>query len=68
MRTWHTDDRSWTEEEWAELSTRYHGRVLKGEYRHFCNDWDGLPIDETCPEFECCTCYGSTIEKPRIVF
>lgn len=30
---------------------------LTGKYKHYCLDWDGLPVDETCPEFECCTCY-----------
>lgn len=30
---------------------------LKGEKRHFCPDWDFMAIDETCSEFESCTCY-----------
>jgi hypothetical protein len=25
--------------------------------KHACPDWDFLEIDETCPEFECCTCF-----------
>lgn len=29
---------------------------LTGVYAHYCYDWDELPIDETCPEFACCTC------------
>ena len=32
---------------------RWRGRVLKGECAHLCDDWDGLPIDETCPEWPC---------------
>jgi hypothetical protein len=28
-------------------------RVLTGKYSHFCMDWDGLPIDETCDEWPC---------------
>ena len=31
---------------------------LKGRFRHWCPEWDDLPIDETMPEFECCTCYS----------
>ena len=31
--------------------------TLTGKYRHFCWDWDFLPIDETCPEFDACVCY-----------
>ena len=59
MRTWHTDPKGWTEEEWLEVSVRYNGRPLVGKYRHFCNDWDDLPIDETCEEFSGCTCWGT---------
>lgn len=29
---------------------------LKGTFRHYCSDWDGLAIDETCVEFEHCLC------------
>lgn len=35
-------------------------RVLTGKYAHWCYDWDGLPVDETCGEFTCCTCFEST--------
>lgn len=35
---------------------------LKGKYKHYCYDWDGMAIDETYKEFECCTCY----DKRRI--
>ena len=62
MRTWHVDDGSWTEEEWLECCLREVGHPLTGKYRHFCNDWDDLPIDETCPEFDGCTCWGTRRE------
>jgi hypothetical protein len=29
---------------------------LEGKKKHFCPDWDFMAIDETCPEFEACTC------------
>lgn len=29
---------------------------LTGKFRHWCPDWDGMPIDETMDEFDCCTC------------
>ena len=32
---------------------RWRGRVLNGDYAHWCPDWDGLPIDETCNEWPC---------------
>jgi hypothetical protein len=35
---------------------RWHGRKLKGNYAHYCADWDYLPIDDTCVEFQSCTC------------
>ena len=40
-------------EEWIEDCMKWRGRVLKGEFRHWCIDWDGLPIDETCEEWPC---------------
>jgi len=35
---------------------RWHGRKLEGNYAHYCPDWDFLPIDNTCVEFQSCTC------------
>lgn len=40
---------------------------LEGERKHFCPDWDFMAIDETCPEFQTCTCYdniGGRLVKP----
>lgn len=36
---------------------------LKGAKKHYCPDWDGLAIDENCPEFECCTCFNKQTKK-----
>lgn len=30
--------------------------ALAGGFLHFCQDWDFMLIDQTDPEFECCTC------------
>lgn len=38
-------------------SMREHRCVLTGKYAHYCPDWDFMTIDETCPEFEACTCF-----------
>ena len=38
-------------------SLKWRGVVLTGKYRHWCGDWDELPTDETCPEFEVCHCF-----------
>lgn len=54
------------EKEWIQDCVRYHGRELTGKYRHWCADWDQLPIDETCAEFEVCTCVENTEEVERI--
>ncbi len=32
-------------------------KKLHGQYKHFCPEFDGMAIDETCPEFEYCICY-----------
>jgi hypothetical protein len=30
---------------------------LTGKHKHYCWDWDGMAIDETCPEFDACLCF-----------
>ena len=43
---------------WRDVCLREMGRVLDGKFAHYCNDWDGMPMDETMPEFaETCTCF-----------
>jgi hypothetical protein len=37
---------------------------LTGEWKHYCPDWDFMAIDETCPEYDACTC-DLRIEKPK---
>lgn len=27
---------------------RWRGSMLTGDFAHWCWDWDGLPVDETC--------------------
>ena len=39
--------------DWQEDCLTYRGEVLSGVVAHFCFDWDGLPIDETCIEWPC---------------
>lgn len=39
---------------------------LKGKFRHFCQDWDMMAIDETCDEIEACTCNFGSLGKPPI--
>lgn len=34
-------------------SKKERGRVLTGRYSHWCYEWDGLTIDETCDEWRC---------------
>ena len=43
-------------------SESFHGRVLSGKYKHYCNEFDGLPIDEPCIEFAYCLCFESSKE------
>ena len=39
--------------EFIDDSRRWRGRVLTGKYAHWCPEWDDLPMDETCPEWDC---------------
>jgi len=42
---------------WDADCMRERGRHLRGRFAHYCPEWDGLPVDESTPEFKCCTCY-----------
>lgn len=48
--------RPWNQQ-WFDDCEHWHKKLLGGRYRHWCNDWDGFPVDETTPEFDCCTCF-----------
>lgn len=41
------------EDDWDNDCIKWRGIILCGKYRHWCNDWDGLPMDETCKEWPC---------------
>jgi hypothetical protein len=43
--------------EWIKDSLHWRGKVLTGKFWHWCDEWDGLPTDETCSEFLCCNCF-----------
>lgn len=41
------------------------GRILTGKFRHYCWEWDGMTMDETCPEFwDTCTCFTDRTPLP----
>ena len=41
----------------------FYGKPLTGKYKHYCPDFDYLPIDETCSEFEYCLCEWEENER-----
>ncbi len=43
------------------------GKLLTGKYKHYCCEWDYLPIDETCHEFFACMCYDGDEKNVRDV-
>lgn len=43
-------------QEWIDDCLFYYGEVLDGEDCHWCHDFDGLPIDADCAEYEFCNC------------
>jgi hypothetical protein len=49
---------------WIEDCQEYRGRLLTGKHSHWCNDWDGLPIDETCPEWPCACAVDGALPDP----
>lgn len=46
---------------WIEDCMRWIGHVLHGEHIHWCAEWDGLPVDETTKEYECCHCFEEPV-------
>ncbi len=38
---------------WIVECMKWRGRVLDGDHAHWCEEWDGLPVDETCREWPC---------------
>lgn len=54
------------DDEWVADCMKWRGRLLTGKHSHWCNDWDGLPIDETTDEWPCVCCRdGACAEKPE---
>lgn len=53
-------------QEWIDDCMKYWGRVLTGKLGHWCYDWDGLPIDETCEEFSVCCCFKNQSTEDEI--
>lgn len=52
-----SDEMGTLSQQWITDCKIYRGRVLTGKKRHYCIDWDQLPMDETCYEYEegmCC--------------
>lgn len=45
------------ESHWKRDCMHQRGKVLTGKYRHWCSEWDELPVDETCQEWPC-ACFG----------
>lgn len=43
--------------DWIEDSLRWRGAVLTGKLAHWCYEFDGLPVDETCGEIVVCHCF-----------
>jgi hypothetical protein len=50
---------------WEKDCLKYHGRILTGEYSHWCYEWDSLPIDETCHEWPCNCSWASWALKEK---
>ncbi len=51
--------------DWISDCHKWRGRLLIGKFGHWCHDWDGLPVDETTPEWDCCTCYTEDEKNAR---
>ena len=45
-----------------EESIKMYGKPLTGKYKHFCIEFDFLPIDEDSFEFQFCRCFDDLTE------
>ncbi len=58
------DDETLSMPNWEEDCMHFRGRVLTGKHAHWCTEFDGLPVDETCPEWGNCTCFDDVEDDP----
>lgn len=54
---------SLTPEAFVRLFKSFHGRMPNGEKCHYCPEWDDMPIDSACKEFESCLCKFPEVQK-----
>jgi len=47
---------------WIDECLKWRDRILTGHFIHYCHEYDGLPVDETCPEWPC-GCYPENREE-----
>lgn len=48
--------------DWEDDCLRWRGLILTGKRAHWCDDFDGLPVDDTCWEASVCHCYDGDPE------
>lgn len=53
--------------DWQQDCMHWRGKVLTGNYGHWCPEWDDLPIDETCPEWPCSCSVSDEAEKEKLM-
>lgn len=44
--------------DWETDCLKWRNKILTGKFKHYCFDWDELPVDETCPEWPC-SCFST---------
>lgn len=49
-----------------EDSIAIYGEPLSGKYKHYCTEFDFLPIDEHCFEFKFCRCFEHSDEIQQL--
>lgn len=54
-------------EQWLADCKKWRGRQLTGQFGHYCEEWDGLPVDETTPEWPCSCDTGAATDGIAII-
>ena len=63
MTDQHKDTVSVELSEFQKTCLQERGRILIGEFAHFCLEWDFMTMDETCSEWDTCTCFAKPLHK-----
>lgn len=64
---WLAQEQWWLMETWVRDCLVWCGYVMSSPSAHYCNDWDGIPVDCYRDEAETCDDFAYSQEEERII-